>query len=425
MKTTHILRTALAVLVLLVSNLAWSASAKPLYTFPADTPGALVFDASGNLYGTTYGGGAYGHGSVFELSPSSKGWTQTVLYSFKGGADGLEPNPSESLIFDAHGNLYGTTIGGGDQSCLDGCGVVFELTPHAGGQWTESVIYSFNGSPAYAPEAGVILDTSGNLYGTTYGSYSCSTGECVGTAFELSPTSNVWNITILHEFGTYHNDGIGPLSALAFDPSGNLYGTTYAGGVPNCGFGQSGCGTVFEFTPAAKGSWRYRVIWRFKGGPDGDRPYGGVVSDRAGNLFGATALAGKNGQDCASNTPGCGTVFELSPNSNGTWTQSTIHTFAGYPKDGGVPFDRLVLDQAGNVFGTTLSAGSSGRGTVFELSPQSSGWRETLLYNFTPRNKVGFFPQAGLILDSAGNLYGTDTEGNNSAGVAFEIVLQR
>jgi uncharacterized repeat protein (TIGR03803 family) len=411
MKTAKVSFAALAVFVLLVSNLAWSATAKPLYTFFSATPQGVVFDAAGNLYGTTGQGGAYGHGSFFELSPSSKGWTQTVLYSFKGGADGSEPNGS--LVFDAHGNLYGTTSGGGDQSCLGGCGVVFELTPHTGGRWTERVGYGFNGSPASAPEAGLIFDTAGNLYGTTYGSYSCSAGQCVGTAFELSPTSNgKWNIHILHQFGVIKNDGIGPLSVLAFDPFGNLYGTTYVGGVPNCGFAQSGCGTVFKFAPDSKGGWRYSVIWRFKGGADGDRPYAGVVSDR-------------NGKYCSSSWPGCGTVFELLPNSNGTWTQSTIHTFAGYPKDGGSPQDGLVLDQAGNVFGTTISAGAFVSGTVFELSPQSSGWHETILYNFTPHNRVGSFPYGGLIVDSAGNLYGTDMGGNNSAGVAFEITLQR
>ena len=425
MKTAKVSCAALAVFVLLVSNRAWGATAKPLYTFSSDTPGGLVFDAAGNLYGATYDGGAYGYGSVFELSPSSNGWKETVLYSFKGGTDGSAPSETERLVFDARGNLYGTTVYGGDQSCDAGCGVVFELTPHTGRRWAERVIYSFNGLPASAPEAGLIFDAAGNLYGTTYGSYNCSTGICVGTAFELSPTSNgKWNIHILHEFGTGKNDGIGPLSVLAFDPSGNLYGTTYVGGIPNCGFGGNGCGTVFKFTPNAKGSWRYSVIWRFKGGADGDRPYAGVVSDRAGNLYGTTALGGKNGQGCASNAPGCGTVFELLPNSNGTWTQGTIHTFAGYPKDGGLPFDGLVLDRAGNVFGTTHSAGANNLGTVFELSPRSTGWHETLLYNFT-RSKVGFFPNAGLILDSAGNLYGTDLGTFNSAGVAFEVTLQR
>jgi uncharacterized repeat protein (TIGR03803 family) len=364
------------------------------------------------LYGTTYDGGAYGYGSVYELSPSSSGWTRTVLYSFTGGKDGREPSQYEKLIFDTQGNLYGTTITGGQYAL----GNVFKLTPRKGGGWKESVIYSFHGTPAAYPESGLVLDSAGNLYGTTYGSYTCSAGQCVGTAFELSPTSSGgWHIHTLHRFGLSKDDGLGPVSALAFDPAGNLFGTTYAGGIPNTCYGRVGCGTVFKFTPVSGGGWRYSLIHRFKGHADGDRPYANVVSDLAGNIYGTTAFGGKDGINCAG-APDCGTVFELSPNSNGTWTNTVIHAFASYPTDGADPQDGVILDPAGHVFGTTYIQGAYERGTVFELTSQSSGWQETLLYNFKDQADGGF-PIGGLVLDSAGNLYGSTSD----HGVVFEI----
>jgi uncharacterized repeat protein (TIGR03803 family) len=420
MKSAPIPRTILAILTLLAGNLAWGATEKVLYTFTDfANPGGLVFDGAGNLYGTTNNGGPEGYGYVYELSPSSYGWTRTILYTFKGGTDGNQPSEYEKLIFDKHGNLYGTTILGGQYAL----GNVFKLTPRKGGGWTESVIYSFNGAPAAFPESGLIFDSAGNLYGTTYGSYSCRAGTCVGTAFELSPgSSGKWNIHILHQFGVIKNDGIGPLSVLAFDAVGNLYGTTYVGGVPNCGFAQNGCGTVFRLTPASGGGWRYHLIYRFKGDADGDRPYANVITDRAGNVFGTTSLGGKNGAGCVSNAPGCGTVFELSPNSNGTWTHIVIHTFAGYPKDGGDPQDGVIVDQAGHVFGTTSLAGAYEGGVVFELTKQSSGWHETLLYQFKDKAD-GANPYGGLIFDSEENLYGSGLYSNGPFGppVVFEV----
>lgn len=406
MKTARILRTMLAVLTLLVVNLAWGATYNVLYDFHDSTPGALVLDGAGNLYGTTGDGGAYGFGSVYELSPSSSGWTRTILYSFKGGRDGNQPNLLQRLVFDKHGNLYGTTIDGGPY----GVGNVFRLTPQKGGGWTECVIHSFDGAPATNPWSGLIVDSAGNLYGTTYGT---------GTAFELSRTSSgKWKFHILHEFGSRtKNDGSGPLSELAFDPAGNLYGTTYIGGVPDCGVEQIGCGTVFKFTPTSGGGWHYSVIYRFKGGADGDQPRGNVVSDRAGNLYGQTIFGGKNGVDCQD---GCGTAFELSPNSNGTWKHAVIHTFAGYPNDGGNPSSGVTLDPAGHIFAETDIAGAYENGTVFKLKPQSGRWHETLLYSFVDEQDGGF-PSGGLALDSAGNLYGTTQDYANGPGLVFEV----
>jgi uncharacterized repeat protein (TIGR03803 family) len=199
----------------------------------------LIFDKAGNLYGTTFDGGAYGNGTVFELMPRAGGsWTEKVLHSFNSnGTDGT--NSYASLIFDKAGNLYGTTLDGGAY----GNGTVFELTPKAGGGWTEKVLYNFNGNTKDGtnPYAGLIFDASGNLYGTTV-----VAAQEYGTAFELIPKGGRWTEKVLHTFN--QKDGAEPYAGLIFDASGNLYGTTYQGGV-------DGAGTVFELTPIAGGSW--------------------------------------------------------------------------------------------------------------------------------------------------------------------------
>jgi uncharacterized repeat protein (TIGR03803 family) len=230
-----------------------------LHRFPDDngTDGTapvagLIIDAAGNLYGTTSSGGTlFFRGTAFELTPAAGGvWTETVLHSFGNGTDASEPRAG--LIFDAAGNLYGTTaVGGTGSNCIFGCGTVFELTPAAGGGWTEKVLYSFNanGTDGYSPEAGLIIDAAGNLYGTTYAggtSSGCAPYGC-GTVFELTPAAGGgWTETVLHNFGN-GTDGSTPFAGLIFDAAGNLYGTTYYGGT-----GANEGGTVFEFTAAPK-----------------------------------------------------------------------------------------------------------------------------------------------------------------------------
>jgi len=332
-----------------------------LYSFTSadDTPGGVIFDNQGNLYGVSTG--AYGrtYGRVFELSPSANGWTETVLYTFKGGADGYGPSEMESLAFDPAGNLYGTTVYGGK-----GAGVVFRLTPASGGKWTESVIHSFLGIQGSIPETGVTI-AGGKLYGTTTIGHS-------GSIFEMSPQLGY---RVIYEFGqSVKNDGLGPEAALTVDSAGNLYGTTYQGGA-------SGDGTVFKLTPISRGGWRYKQIYSFKGGSDGVRPYGGVVVSPTGIVYGTTWLGGIGTNQCFSNFPGCGTVFELSPNADGSYTHTVIYTFLGPPTDGGAS-QGLILDPNGNLFGTTQFAGAFGGGTVFELAPLGSGWQETVLHSF-------------------------------------------
>jgi uncharacterized repeat protein (TIGR03803 family) len=235
--------------------------------------GNLVLDQAGNVYGATQSGGANGYGSIFELSPSPSGWTETVLYSFQGENDG--GNPYAGLIFDNAGNLYGTTHSKG----ANGWGTVYELSPSGSG-WTLKVLYAFQGGNDGAyPVAGVIFDNSGNLYGAT--TQNGVNGG--GTVFELSPSGGSWNLSVLANFtGTD-----GPVASLTFDASGNLYGTTFMDD-------PAGYGSVFKLTPSGNG-WTNTDLHDFTGGSDGGYPGGGVTVDANGNLYGTAVLGGANG----------------------------------------------------------------------------------------------------------------------------------
>jgi uncharacterized repeat protein (TIGR03803 family) len=357
-----------------------------LYTFTGGSDGGspyagLVFDSAGNLYGTTYEGGVnncirgnvtYGCGVVFKLSPSSQGWTESVLYTFTGGSDG--GGPTSTLIFDAAGNLYGTTRNGGDTTALactsggngSGCGVVFELSPASSGGWTQSVIHTFTaGKDGVNPFSGLTSDVAGNLYGTTVygGDPTACFGSGCGTVFKLAPTSSGWRESVLHAFAG--KDGAYPASALIFDATGHLYGTTINGGggaVNVCGI--AGCGVAFKLSPPTGGGWKETVLYPFDGGKNGKYPESNLVFDAVGNLYGTTAQDGAPGS-CKGH--GCGAVFELSPASGGTWTASTLHDFI--TTDGANPSAGIILDAAGNLYGTTQGGGKHGDGVVFQLSP--------------------------------------------------------
>jgi uncharacterized repeat protein (TIGR03803 family) len=260
-----------------------------LHSFTGGEDGAnpvsgLIFDTKGNLYGTTQTGGASGFGVVFELAPNSSGeWKERVLHAFTGGKDG--GNPAASLVFDASGNLYGTTASGGRGKCQGrGCGVVFKLTPASGGNWKESVLHTFTGSDGAYPAATLILDPTGNLYGATPlgGAYNW------GVAFKLKPDANGrWKERVLHTF-TGGKDGAVPV-ALILDGSGNLYGTAYDGGIASCSFG---CGVVFKLTPVANGRREETVLHSFTGGNDGANPEGSLIFGAKGNLYGTTTSGG-------------------------------------------------------------------------------------------------------------------------------------
>ena len=380
---------------------------KVLHTFGSadgDAPyrGNLIFDQAGNLYGTTTFGGVDGQGTVFKLTPDFNGmWSETVLYSFCARgypcADGAEPYGG--LVFDVAGNLYGTTYVGGTQTR----GTAFELMPGKDGKWTETVLHSFGyggGFDALDPQAGLAIDSTGNLYGTTpiggTNWYECGAGSC-GTLFQLKRGQNgQWTETVLHNFNDDGNDGFWPYGSLTLDTSGNLYGTTFSGGV-------SDAGTVFELTPGTNGQWTETILHSFDVS-DGYNPVSNVIFDSAGNLYGTA----KEGSELCHPPPrGCGAVFELIPGTNGKWTEKVLRSFYR----GRFPLGGVIFDSAGNLYGTTEVGGryKSGDcyeggcgGTAFELSPGIDGkWTETTLHSFG-KSGDGFTPTGSLIFDATG-----------------------
>jgi len=282
-----------------------------------------------------------------------------VLFSFDYN-DGALPIAGPTM--DPSGNLYGTTPGGGANSG----GTVYQLTPGSGG-WQETVLHSFYlstyGHPApggSGPYAGLILDASSNLYGTTRRGGK----QDSGVVFELSRTSSQWKETVLHSFNDngklLGKDGLIPgWGALAMDASGALYGTTSQGGENICYGGNAGCGTIFKLTKGASGGWKESVLYYFKSGATGSGPNAGVVIDSAGNLYGSTDYGGS---EC-----GCGVIYKLSPGPKGKWKYAVLHTFDG--PDGALPEGNLVLDSKGNLYGGAILGGAYGYGVVFELTP--------------------------------------------------------
>lgn len=489
-------------------------------------------DAEGNLWGTTAFGGAYDGGTVYQLTPVKGGWKETTIYSFGSGGDGLYP--FGGLTFDKAGRIFGTTAKGGGTGCSNsGCGTIFMLSRTKGGRWKESVIYAFGGIPdGETPMSSLIIDSQGRLYGVTlWGGIHNLNGECsdgCGTVFMLTPPRyhGFWFVSTLYNFGASYTDGIGPVGALALDAAGNLYGATELGGGQNSGtvfelskttwsetilhsftgsdgqqpeagvvFGANGnlygttlwggipcvCGTIFEMTMSANGTWSETPLHIFQGGKDGGKPYGEVIFDsrgrlyattalggdldegtvlqltpdqsghwskkeifgfpsgdgavpqsnvaldKSGNIYGTTSLGGNCDPYTNNQTYGCGTVFELTLASDGKWNRKLLHQFARHSStDGQTPRGGLIFDQSGNLYGTTSNGGAHGAGTVFELSPQVDGtWTERILYNFHG-SPDGAEPTGSLIFDAAGNLYGTTNGGGNCVqdgcyGTVFEL----
>jgi uncharacterized repeat protein (TIGR03803 family) len=415
MKTLHYFYPILliATLVCLTPTWALGQSEKALYTFQGGIDGAfpyyggVTFDAFGNLYGTTAGGGEWGWGTAFELSPDSSGsWTESVIHTFGSGNDGQQP--LSGLIF-AGGNLYGTTASGGS-----GYGTVFELVPIAGGGWAENILYSFKGAEdGFQPIGSLVFDAAGSLYGATTEGGAYYQDSWGGTVFELAKnTQGVWNKRVLHSFGS-GNDGFFSWGNLTFDPAGNLYGTTELGG-------PHGMGTVFELAHVSGGAWAEHLLYGFKATNDGAEPTQGLTFDAAGNLYGTTFLGGSRSW---------GTVFKLSPASGEKWKEQILHDFA--TESGGInPSGNLLLDSAGNLYGGTFAGGTGegcvheGCGVVYELSPSLSGnWKETILMNSSV-NLDGGVPWCGLTFDAAENLYGM-THGVSGTiayyGTVFEV----
>ena len=429
---------AIQVLIFVVLLFAGSALAsgpfeRVIYSFSSAGSGVgyggLIADKAGNLYGAaTYGNSSScSCGSVFELSPpatSGGAWTETTLYHFTGGvSDGA--NPFGTLIFDKQGNLYGTTQAGG----ANNTGTVFELSPPAisGGAWTESVLYIFPADQSQGdwPEGNLVFDSQGNLYGTASTGGAGSSGNCFngcGTLFELTPPTTAggtWTGSAIHSFGVTPGDGLQPANNLIMQ-GGAIYGTTITGGTGNC---TDGCGTVFQFVQT-NGVWSENILFSFDStGGAPVFPFGGVIFDPSGNMYGTTR---QGGDVCPVSIYGtCGTVFELSPPavSGNPWTLSTLYIFTG-GTDGGSPYDTLVRDASGNLYGTTNVGGlrnkTTSKGTVFELSPPAvsgGAWTETTLHRFGTSNGDGSNPLTGL-LRFHGVLFGTTIGGSD----VFEVV---
>jgi uncharacterized repeat protein (TIGR03803 family) len=388
---------AIIAVVICFSHILLAQTEQTLYTFTGYGDGgnplsSLVMDASGNLYGTTFVGGQFGAGEVFELSPGGL----SVIYSFTGGVDGANPYLAD-VIFDASGNLYGTTVGGG----ANNLGTVFKLTPSESG-WGESVLYSFRGITDGAnPYTGLLFDSAGNLYGTT-----TSGGiNNVGTVFQLKPSSNGgWTEKVIHTFNS--TDGSGPVGGLVFDHKNNLYGVTQGGGSKNFG-------VVYKLSPSASKGWALTVLHSFTGGADGGGPYGErLILDSSGRVYGTTQGGGQSQ---------FGTVFRLTPTAAGQWNERVLYSFNG--KLAANPFSGLVMDGKGNLYGTCANGnGITTVGAVFELIAQPGDkWTEVNLHLFNRTD--GEFPEAALLRDASGNLYGTTLSGGaDNMGVVFEIV---
>jgi uncharacterized repeat protein (TIGR03803 family) len=351
----------------------------------SDPTAGTLLDPQGNLYGTTYAGGTAGYGTVFKIDTTGK---ETVLHNFAGVGGGDGANPYAGLVLDAQGNLYGTTVNGGDPSCrTGGCGTVFKVDTTG----NETVLDSFHvaGADGAFPRADLLLDAQGNVYGTTFRGGAHGTG----TVFTVDTTGNE---TALFSFNEFSGVGDSPHAGLVWDAQGSLYGTTELGGC-RC---PSGYGTVF----AVDTTGNETVLYRFGARPDGANPLARLVLDAQGNLYGTTWRGGAYGD---------GTVFKL----DASGTETVLYSFTG--KSGLAPYGDLVLDAQGNLYGTTTRGGAYGLGTVFKVDATGN---ETVLHSFKGKNGDGAVPYAGLAMDAQGSLYGTTSRGGDDGyGTVFKL----
>ncbi|HTU00801.1 MAG TPA: choice-of-anchor tandem repeat GloVer-containing protein [Candidatus Sulfotelmatobacter sp.] len=383
------LAAPLCLLTLAVTQSSQAQTYTVLHNFTGGQDGGnpyagVTLDGAGNLYGTTTTNNNGGPGSIYKLTHRSGGWTFATLYDVGGfGAVSVGPN----------GTLYG----------INNYDAVFNLQPpphflpNLLATWIETTLYA-NPAGSYS---GVVFDRAGNIYGTTYdgGSYGG------GTVYELSPSNGGWTASVIYSFGD-GADGQFPIAGLLLDASGNLYGTTEQGGA-------YGYGTVYELSYSAGSGWTESFLYSFTGAADGGNPYGGLIFDRSGNLYGATP-----GPYVASQTGG--TVFKLTP-SAGSWTLSTIYSFPAGGDECG-PRGTPAMDAAGNLYDTTTCLGAHSYGSVFKLTPINGGWTYTSLHDFGIGND-GAYPEAGVTLDANGHIYGTTSVGgaDGDTGIVFEI----
>jgi len=404
-------RPAFRVLALLLAITAARAAASQtfsiIHNFTGGAEGAspfagLVMDAAGNLYGTTAFAGSYGAGTVFELKHSGSAWVLNPLYNFLGGQDGIMPYYG-GVTFAPDGTLFGTTAQGGTntEGCGDsGCGTAFHLTPQPDPpvtllpSWNEDIIHNFSAyNDGWWPSSAVVFDSTGALYGTTLEGSSS-----FGTIWKMTPSGGGWTEQVLTTFSGAAGDGMYPYWGLTPDSAGNFYGTTNQGGAYSWG-------TIYELSPSG-GQWSKTILYSFTNGSDGGLPIGGVVFDRWGNLFGATTERDSGG----------GTIYELSP-SNGNWAFHTLYSFTGRGASG--PWGNLLVDSNGDLYGSALATDEN-VGVVFKLSHSSGAWTYTALHSFGGSD--GAYPYGTLVRDASGNLYGTTNSGGEfNKGIVFEI----
>lgn len=392
-KSALALRTS-AMLFILMFLLLISAHAqtyKVIYNFTGQgSDGATPYagptlDQSGNLYGSTYLGGTFGSGSVYRLSPHGSSWKYTSLYSLKGGADGAGPAFGSLVIGGQNRALFGTTEGGG----FFGTAFVVCACPQR-----EAVLHSFGmGTDGAQPIGGLTLDAAGNYYGTT--SLGGAFGD--GTVFGGKRSGKQWTEKVLYSFGNDSSDAINPAAGVSLDAQGNIFGTASFGG-------SLGVGAIYKLTRSGS-KYTESILYNFQGLDDGQNPVGGVILDTAGNLYGTTFDGGINGG---------GTVYELSP--SGVFT--VLYSFVG---GYGGPYNKLTFDVHGNLYGITNGDGANGLGSVFKLSPSNGSWIFTDLYDFVG-GADGASPYGAVAVDGLGNVFGTAVVGgSDNQGVVFEI----
>ncbi|HEY6325222.1 MAG TPA: choice-of-anchor tandem repeat GloVer-containing protein [Candidatus Cybelea sp.] len=385
-----------------------SFSGPPLGELPAANP---IVDASGRLYGTTERGGTNsacgsGCGTIYQLARGAHGPWKETRRWSFDLTHGAYPD--DPLVSDSAGNFFGTTQVGGGAS---GLGVAYGLF-HGTHGWQLRDLHVFLGNrDGQQPRSSMIFDKTGNLYGTTAAGGSGGSGGS-GTVYELIRSGRKWTERISYRFPPYYSkNGANPQAPVAFGRDGSLYGTTSYGGNSAC---PSGCGVAFKLTAAAKGGWTESVLHAFSGS-EGCTSVAGLVADHAGNFFGSTNLGGPSFPTCEG---GCGTLFELAHGSHGYWSFAVIHDFA--PSDGCGPVGNMAFDAAGNLYGTAVIGGNGG-GVVFKIARKPHNqWQYTVLHSFT--NTPDGWEPTGLIMAANGKLYGTTIVGGAlGLGALFEV----
>jgi uncharacterized repeat protein (TIGR03803 family) len=418
MSRSALILALLFALTIVVTPTAKAQTYRVIHSFTGAQDGlypvaSVTVDSHDNLYGTTSIGGSgtscyEGCGAAFKIARAGSGWILTPLYDFTGNFDG--GNPGARLIVGPNGSLYGTTSQGGGVGCENGagCGTVFNLQPpahltgHIAGGWTETVLYRFEGgSDGNSPRnADLLFDSAGGLYGTTIFGDEGDCEDGCGTVYKLTRSGSNWTESVIHAFSA-SGDGQQPWAGVIQDQAGNLYGTTAQGGT-------YGFGTVYQLAPSGSG-FAEHLLYNFHGTSDGGIMYGGLIFDSAANLYGAT---------CCNVSGGDMTVFKLTRSQD--WEFSALYNSSAWGSGG-----NLVMDPAGNLYGTINEGGTYGFGEVYKLTPSGDGWTYSSVYDFCAGGwpcTDGAIPPSGLAIDSAGNLFGTTSDGGTyGGGVVFEI----